>query len=447
MDCLRFHPKEYVRLREPPSRVFISSTVKDLSSFRQGVKSALEEYNKGRIVCDLSEDWANGFEIVTTRVQAVLKQSHAYYGIFAHYHGWTPRDETVSITQLEFDWARALWGEDRPPFIAVFVPEIASEADRALTKAAKKILRQQYPAAPGRQKELLELQRKFRAYVEGLGHTITRFASEGQLAVRAIIIYRDWSNELVRAARSSDPVQASSREPTEIELGRLGRSAQVARFKEILAEANLDGRSHVAILVKGDEGMGHSRFARSLLADELAKASVVHGRPAAPGFSAELLAVWMLRELKRPPVGGALWALSNALCGILRERPLCVVITRIGDYQGGTVGFRDTFWAPLLTLLAAAAPAPRHALVVLLLDPSSIATANSKFEGDGSGFPEITLSRFTRLQVMQWLARHEVPDDPPGRRKEIVDDVLSTAQSEPSPETVFGRLTRVGLWP
>src|SRR5688500_8521081 len=61
-----------MKVRQPPSRVFISSTVRDLAAYRVQLKCALEEYANG-LHCNLSEDWANSFAAVTRRVQQVLE--------------------------------------------------------------------------------------------------------------------------------------------------------------------------------------------------------------------------------------------------------------------------------------------------------------------------------------------------------------------------------------
>jgi hypothetical protein len=432
-------------LRGAPNRLFISSTVKDLRQYRGQLKDALEESNKGHLYCDLSEDWASPYEIVTTRVKQVLEACEGYYGIFAYYHGWVPAECQHSITRLEFEWACAHFADHAPRPIAVFIPEHDSPAHKELSRAARRLLKREFPDDARRREELLDRQRQFRLHAQKHG-TVTYFANHGQLVSRAQLIYRDWGNELLQASRAEECIFVGSRTPTDTELGSLGRRDQLAAFEDFMAALELEEHHCGAIVVGGARSMGHEKFARSLSARLLRGWTVVFGKPPVSRFGADLMASWIMQTLKRPKTKPTVELLADVLSELLKQRSIAVVLTKCGDFQGGIAAFLSQFWRPLLAALADRPRKPRHHFAILLLDPGD-ATAVHADALQAEGLGRVTLTAIRRGQLMTWLNEHQVADEPPGRRKEIVDGIFSQGQDSLDPELVYTELALAGLWP
>ena len=93
--------------------IFISSTGKDLTEYRQG---AIEVCNRLRLV-PIAMEFFEAMGIgATDGSKKRLDQSTAYVGIFAHRYGYIEVGHDRSVTEVEFDYAGEL-GLDRLCFL------------------------------------------------------------------------------------------------------------------------------------------------------------------------------------------------------------------------------------------------------------------------------------------------------------------------------------------
>lgn len=99
--------------------IFISSTIKDFKDIRNGVKFWLEELGF-EVFLSESPDLARDPKLFTIEsCMDLVRKSDIYILIVGDYKGWTPPEEKLSITHLEFE--EALKDPKKP--IHVFVEE------------------------------------------------------------------------------------------------------------------------------------------------------------------------------------------------------------------------------------------------------------------------------------------------------------------------------------
>jgi hypothetical protein len=452
----------------PPSRPFLSSTVRDLGDYRERVKATL---NQIRIHACLGEEWRAGLGRTVDQCYEAFQACDGYIGIFAYWYGSIPPGRDRSITHIEFDWARERWprDEDSKRRIAVFLPGWRQpvgrhgqcEAASELTKRAQGLI--QDWKGPGDHDELL---RAFKNVVSGRDEWFfaNYFETRDGLAQDVLVTYYQWQGQALEAARCEFARRLEPRRPTKEELGRLGRGKQieaVENLRDLLhGQATAPG---LCMLVHGHERGGHHEFQTHLNEEVLSDAEAGVGRP--PGgteFDVASLVDCIHREARcrRPLSEPSVDELADALHDILDTKAVTVLVPDIHRLRGGVHRLHADLWAPLHAGLAARrARTPRRYQLLLVgfvmqswedgwttfadeCDQDSELGETSRLKA----LPELGLIQ--KGQLMSWLRELEVPDKPPGHRAELADRALRGMGNEPdgTPVMVYRRLELMDLW-
>ena len=85
-------------------RIFISSTYSDLTEYREAVKKAIRKTE----AIDVSmEDFGSRDNRPLDECLRVIENEIDFFiGIYAHRYGYIPKNEKVSITELEYEHAK-----------------------------------------------------------------------------------------------------------------------------------------------------------------------------------------------------------------------------------------------------------------------------------------------------------------------------------------------------
>jgi hypothetical protein len=433
--------------------VFVSSTINDLREYRDELKDALWEHLTVPAV--LSEAWSGGYDDTLQRCRDKLHASDAYFGIFAYWYGSIPPGCEESITQMEFRWAMDRWGTLSAPPIAVFMPE--GEAEKELRRKAQALFRKKFRHLSDeerRQKQemLAERLNAFHVAVRSpvdRWRTLNPFRHRWELRERAVVTCYRW---LGRSA----PVPAG-RAPTDAELGRLGREPHGSAYRRVLRAAAAADTPAVAVLVTGGEDAGQKEFCRWLLGGGSRRQAA--GRPSAERYDVSAFVAWCAQALKLALAADTgvetVEALAARIHDELAHQHLTLVVDQVERFPGRVAGFHELFWAPLFAALNARGPVA-HRLVVVAAEhtgqPAGWAGHSCPHDAaaDFGLLMELPgLGELAEEDVLEWLYDVEVPNDPPGRHRELAALALSTpaGDKDGTPRRVFGRLRNETLWP
>jgi hypothetical protein len=444
--------------------VFLSSTIHDFETLRREVQAAL--LRKAQAACFLSEDWQGGYDDTVEKCRAKLLAANGFLLLLGYWYGSIPPGQDRSITHLEFEWAKERWRDRKFPPVAVMVPKEPSAVEKRLRKAAQDILdakaaRNEIDAA-----EHDRLLRSFHTSVTGSWRTVTPFVDEHDLRENVIVSCLNWQGQTFMAAaqgRAAAPPPSTSASVSDGQLGLLGRQDQSEALDDVLAAiADHPDEPAAVVVVHGDEDGGQRAFLARLVESTLKRhhpKSRLNRLPLEQHAPA-VLASWVAGQLGL--VGGGVpqtpEQLADRVAAELKRQPLYFVLDRIGDLAGGVPAFRQLFWAPFHARLRALRVQQRfaHRLIAVLAD----------YGGDQSTWPSSTcawdapvidysralllprLTPFKRRDVLKWLETLQVPDDPPGRRAQLVDRALkNSGGDDPVPSRVFERLKGETLWP
>jgi Domain of unknown function (DUF4062) len=431
--------------------VFLSSTVSDLKAYRDEVKQALTETG---VLCYPSEDWVNAYAQTVHVVRERVEQSSSYYGIFAHFYGSVPPESSHSITAMEFRWAFARWQKERPPLMAVFMPELGSEVDNLLRVAAEEELERRFPGDPDQQQCFRELQKSFRDEVMSPvseWRTVTYFRDQHHLGRQAVHLQGVWRQELLKASLGIG--SGFAREPTEPELGRIGRHDELLAVKKALDAAATSKRPALLIDVNGSEDAGQGEFVQALAESVLRKRfrRPEGRRPPSDRYRLDGLLRWMGRVLAGKEVT-TLDALAQLILAASQRQALAVLVDPVDAFVGGYAAFLSEFWRPLFERLELAGPSRKPCLCVIAVRYAAESDAASLPAVPSSQHAEVSVPLTTSLaeaEVIGWLAETEVPDPDGERHAEIAREVTRDRGGavDGTPRRVFERLRRLDLWP
>jgi hypothetical protein len=85
------------------ARVFVSSTFKDLSVFRESVRKAIQQI--GAIDISMENFGARDERPKEECLKLIVEESDIFVGIYAHSYGYIPESDDISITESEYDAA------------------------------------------------------------------------------------------------------------------------------------------------------------------------------------------------------------------------------------------------------------------------------------------------------------------------------------------------------
>src|SRR5689334_6572711 len=94
-------------------RVFISSTSKDLTDYREAAMRAVSALDMHPVVMeDFNATDANAVD----KCRQAVESCDILIGVYAYRYGYVPPDEQHSITEMEYEWATAA-GKPRLIFV------------------------------------------------------------------------------------------------------------------------------------------------------------------------------------------------------------------------------------------------------------------------------------------------------------------------------------------
>lgn len=439
-------------------QVFLSSTIKDLESYRQAVQEVL--LKKAEVAVFLSEDWPGGYDETVAKCRARVEGSHGFFLIMGYWYGSIPAGFQKSITHLELEWALGKWGRQTFPPLAVFSPAPQSPADKELRDAAALLL----PAGEAERKRHDGLLEAFRTQVTGSWRTVHSFKDRQDLREYTLVSCLLWKGQTFAAATRGEVAAASPGfRLTDEDFGSLGRKTQLDAVDEILVELAAHPEEPAAcLLVSGNEDAGQ----RALLTHLVTTEAFHQGRPVKPGrppldsYDTGVLTAWATQDLGLP--GSAEIKspaeLAERVAAELKRQPLALVLDQVQRMNGGVAAFRDTFWKPFydrLKELRVAQPIPHRltAVVAEYIGDSAAwsgAVCGPDFEEEPADFSKLALlpplGPFKQRDLLRWLADLEVPE---ARRLAIAGRVLKNSQGQPdaTPLRVFERLRGEDLRP
>jgi len=448
----------------PGWEIFLSSTVRDLETYRQAVKTAL---GRAQTACFLSEEWSGGYDDTVQKCYDRLHQAAGYIGIFAFWYGSIPPNSDKSITHMEFQWAMERWGNRTYPPIAVFMPKAGSQAEADLRARAQQLLTQ----VSAQQQDLADRLKVFHDEVANptCWRTIREFDGQDALCQYAIIAVSYWRGKTpLNAARDNSArpdLPSDERRVTDDDLVLLGRNSQIDVVKGALSR--LGARADIpaaALLVTGDEDAGHGWFLQRLLGlKQFSRGRPPKvGRPMAEPYTLQALIQWLGITLGvvRPGEGiNTPEQLAELVGALLQKQQLCFVLNEVNRLTRGVVAFQEAFWQPFYRKLAEIRAQKPHGypLIAVLVDytgqtrqwPASMfELCRTAHFNDAKLLLIPQLADFNEDDVLLWLDELDVPDEPPGNRQRVVSIALTTpsGQYDGTPSRVFRRLRNTVLW-
>lgn len=85
------------------AKIFISSTFQDLVSHREAVDNILRRMKQESVIMEF---FGSRTDEATTVCEQEILDSDIVVGIYAYRYGWIPEGRDISITEMEFDWAK-----------------------------------------------------------------------------------------------------------------------------------------------------------------------------------------------------------------------------------------------------------------------------------------------------------------------------------------------------
>jgi uncharacterized protein DUF4062 len=452
----------------PFSSVFVSSTRRDLEAERQQIK--LKVLKRLQVACLLGEEMVSGYVRTVDKCLEEVDAAAGFIGVFAYWYGSVlDEKQQVSITHMEFRRAlERLEQKDDLPML-ILMPKEPSAVKTELEERALKLIGED----EAKRKEHTGRLKLFHEEVKGGGRIVQEFETCEDLYELILVKCTEWKGlTLMRAAQGEVEVQETTRarrQPTEEELGLLGRGAHFKAGEDALALAPaFPEEPALAFLLSGDEDAGQRAFLQRLLTT----AAVRAGRPPRilrPPYEqcdpASL--VHLIGDgLGLTGVAGAAeptttHELAEAIHAGLQQQQLCFVLDQAHRIAGGAAAFREQFWLPLYTRLKElrAERPTEHRLLGFVADYAGRAAddwGDAARPHDDAAGPDYSrllllpaLAPFTKIDLPRWMNDLCVPDRPLGRRAALSDAVLKTAGGQPdgTPRRVFQRLSDEDLWP
>jgi hypothetical protein len=411
------------------ARIFLSSTWEDLKEDCR--PSALRGIEKAEAVAVAMESWLGEFtgcaELCRTKIE---RDSSHYLGIIAYRRGWVPEGSDRSVTEMEFEWARAF--EKR---MAVLRPAGGSEFAAELRRRARDQSAEQQAAQEAFHNRLA---------LEGYCRSFEDLADfEGTVTALAFL----WNHRGLRRLAAEAETDLAGRPWRRIL--RLGRREQVRDFLRgvTLARQARPPRA-VAFVVHGAPDAGQepllSRFGELLEENPWAPAP----RRCRIDFSAawrvrnvEQVFLLLARELGAEGVAGAPADLASRLRDCLALAPVVIEAIHVQACSGGVPGFVSEIWKPLIRSLGRT----RHEIIALLTlsRPCSEAWRQGLHDlragSDVSFSGEVPillpqLGPFSPEDLLDWLLERL----PPGEAQALTDELLEETGGEP--EALLRRL-------
>lgn len=444
--------EEYVK------NIFLSSSIKDLSEYRDHAEQALK---RAGAVCFPSEEWVASHDDVLQLCHERIGQSQGYIGIFAYYYGSILDGCEESVTHFEFKYANEKWRANQRRPIYVLMPEESSEAHRDLMQRADEL---KCTEEDQREKHdrLLKL---FHDEVKK-GRKVNFFKDFYDLREQVIIIGGQLKEfRPLGVATGKIEIQEKTviqRKVGDEELGLLGRETQLGDLKKIINRLPaFDRVPSVAFIVSGSQTDGQEEFLQQIVRKRrISGRPPGFGRPHSEQYDLDSLIQWMGEILGILDDGNEIKDLKELAALIhaeLQSQQLCVILDEIHRYVGAVTAFYETFWTPLfreLEKLQARQPAVNRLIVVIVDYTGKVEHWDSitvKY-GDGNLAQEdyyklflLQMTDITEDDLLNWFDEVEIPF---GTRKHLTNIALKDIEGNPdgTPQQVFRRLRKEDLW-
>lgn len=377
-------------------KAFLSSTCSDLDADCR--PAALDGIKDGDGTPVAMETWVVPYgDPVQICLEKLKSDSTHYVGVFAYRYGSRVPDNSRSITEAEFKYAREILDSHR---LAVFVPDPKCAFAADLLKRAG----DQTPEEAKAQIAFLELIRR--------SGTHTSFTFPHDLYQRVKTMVKQWDQGPLRQTRQ---VATAQDQPEESDICQLGRDVQLKEFESSYALlAARSGPEVAAFVIQGSAGMGHREMA-TCLRNSFQKST----RDPVMEYSASVSPVWRgdgLRALLsvfgralRPGFSPAsVDEYANPLIERLKTSHVILTIQDVQRFTNSIEGLQASFWSPL----AAHADESQHSLICLagvetaapiagICAPLTDETLDDFASGAMIGLAP--LQRVTRVQLVAWL--------------------------------------------
>ena len=173
--------------------VFVSSTSSDLKAYRRAVRTALIERGLHPV---MMEDFPAVSRDAVETCRSYVDSSDLFIGIYAYRYGYCPNDDEISITEMEYDWAKAK-GIARLVFV---IDEDADlpDSDPVYTKADTR----------GSDSNIAKIREKLVAFLDRVGKEVVwkKFTTPDDLSRKVMVALAAWEKE-----NSKGYVQSRSR--------------------------------------------------------------------------------------------------------------------------------------------------------------------------------------------------------------------------------------------
>jgi hypothetical protein len=230
-------------------KVFLGSTCKDLHEHRAAVREAINRRHDCKVLA--MEEFGSLAGTPRENCLAILQDCDVYVGLIAHYYGFVPKGEELSLTRIEYEAARDL---DMPRLLFV--------ADEHYTP----------PIFLRESDALYQKQQAFRERV--LADETTAFFDNDRQALAARVgeaLSNHFSN-LRKAPARRPPLRWLDPEP-----GFVERPKELAALKSALLDPARQGTVGITTALKGAGGFGKTALARRLCADPEVQAAFPDG--------------------------------------------------------------------------------------------------------------------------------------------------------------------------
>ena len=437
--------------------MFLSATVKDARHYRNEVQEAVRQIE---IAVFLQEEWNVGASLAIELCLNRLCQSDGYVGIFGFRYGWVPSNSPKSITELECEKAFAHWAKIPDPPIFIFLPNPGSVAAKELESFADEALTQDYPeeaANPVKSKDRrIDSKERQKAFCNRLRNSerfIRGFGTLGELRERAIASVSNWNLIQLRNAKQGRHEALSAIPPNE--RGAIDRNAQRKVLERALAALYGSNSPAMAVVVHGDEDMGHTDFLAWLgsWADWETDSGVIWITPPHDRIDISDLILTAICSLSvgQRDVATDISVLAQVVLERCLLEPVVLMLKNLDRLPGGLEILHREFWLPLFAALhklsSTAKPRYRMTLVVnireTLKSPYPLHIWSNSIPAPSLDFSRLIplppLAPFVVDDIEEWLKRCEISLH---RRAEIAQRVIGSGD----PLKVFDRLNAEGFW-
>jgi len=442
--------------------VFLSSTFQDFREYRDHAADKLR--NKLEMHCPLIDYAVLGWGEVVDACRERVANSNIFILFSAYWYGSIPPGSAVSITEMEFEWARNLPTRNaRPRAIEVFTPRSGSAAEKLLKQNASEIIVKNGCDEAQHEQNLQRFQIMLKKW-----HTTTEFSNLQDFGENVLVRASEARNTLQKVAKGEFHISPMGSQKASLDGKRVGAIGRVdlATAAVSLLDHCVDASKApiLALLVSGDAKAGQNQFMRFLISQPaFQKGRKLQERklttcPRLFGSYSQLKLIhWLADELG---ISGAnlpqsISEFAQRLQASLKVQNLYIVIDHIERIPGNLRGFVDDIWSPLqreLAILQTHSPVEYCAVLILVDYADRLGvwephvTPPSGLDTDFSKIVALKLEKIKRIHLQAWLKKNGVATE---RLASLIDECLLdpiTGDEDGAPEEVYRRLQGVLEW-